>query len=164
MPLENQALKTIRRFGMLGPGERVIVAVSGGADSVALLLCLHRLAARLRISVTAAHLNHRLRGAESNGDEKFVRGLCAGRGIDLVVESVNVKAMAAASKQNLEETAREVRYDFLRRAAGSVGAGRIAVGHTLNDQAETFLMRLFRGSGTTSCEFNVESDKRRRCI
>ena len=149
MPLENQALKTIRRFGMLGPGERVIVAVSGGADSVALLLCLHRLAARLRISVTAAHLNHRLRGAESNGDEKFVRGLCAGRGIDLVVESVNVKAMAAASKQNLEETAREVRYDFLRRAAGSVGAGRIAVGHTLNDQAETFLMRLFRGSGTT---------------
>jgi tRNA(Ile)-lysidine synthase len=132
---------------MLKPGERVLVAVSGGADSVALLLCLQRLSARLKINVTAAHLNHRLRGAESDADEKFVRRLCARRGIDLVVESSPVRSRAAAAKQNLEEAAREARYDFLRRAARQSGAGRIAVGHTLNDQAETVLMRLFRGSG-----------------
>jgi tRNA(Ile)-lysidine synthase len=147
LPLDNQALKTIRRFGMVKPGERVLVAVSGGADSVALLLCLQRLAARLKITVTAAHLNHRLRGAESDADEEFVRKLCARHGIDLIAESARVKEKAAASRQNLEEAAREARYDFLRRAARQVGADRIAVGHTLNDQAETVLMRLFRGSG-----------------
>jgi tRNA(Ile)-lysidine synthase len=147
LPLDNQALKTIRRFGMVKPGERVLVAVSGGADSVALLLCLQRLAARLKITVTAAHLNHRLRGAESDADEQFVRKLCARHGIDLIAESACVKEKAAALRQNLEEAAREARYDFLRRAARQVGADRIAVGHTLNDQAETVLMRFFRGSG-----------------
>jgi tRNA(Ile)-lysidine synthase len=134
---------------MLKPGERVLVAVSGGADSVALLICLQRTAARLEITVAAAHLNHRLRGEESDSDEDFVRRLCARCGIELIAESARVKEKAAASGQNLEEAAREARYEFLRRAARRVGAHRIAVGHTLNDQAETVLMRLFRGSGAS---------------
>ncbi len=147
LPLENLALKTMRRFGMIEAGERVLIGVSGGADSVALLLCLRRLAAHLRITLSAAHLNHRLRGTESDSDEDFVRKLCAGLGIDLISESAPVMETAAASKQNLEEAARHARYDFLRRIAQQTGAGKIAVGHTLNDQAETVLLRFFRGSG-----------------
>ncbi len=147
LPLENLALRTIRRFGMLEPGDGVVAAVSGGADSVALLLCLQRLAPRFKLALSAAHLNHRLRGAESDADEQFVRELCARLGIDLAIESADVGKAAAAARQNLEETARRARYEFLRRVARQAGARRIAVGHTLNDQAETVLFRLLRGSG-----------------
>ncbi len=147
LPLEEQALRTVRRFGMLQPGERVVVAVSGGADSVALLVCLQRLAARLQITVTAAHLHHGLRGREADADEAFVRGLCAQLDIELASESAPVRERARASKQNLEEAAREARYEFLRRTARQTGAAKIAVGHTLDDQAETVLLHFFRGSG-----------------
>jgi len=147
LPLERKALGTIRRFGMIEPGDRVVIALSGGADSVALLLVLQRLAPRLDAAVSAAHLNHRLRGAESDADENFVRELCSRLGVHLAVESAAVREAASAARQNLEQSARHARYDFLRRVARQSGARRIAVGHTLNDQAETVLLRFFRGSG-----------------
>jgi tRNA(Ile)-lysidine synthase len=115
---------------------------------MALLHCLHRLAPRWELILSAAHLNHRLRGEESDRDEGFVRDTCAKLGVPFCSEVVDVGERAAAAKQNLEETAREVRYEFLRRAANQVGAQKIALGHTLNDQAETVLMRFLRGSGT----------------
>jgi len=149
LPLEVQVLKTMRKHGMLAPGDRVVVAVSGGADSVALLVCLQRLGRRLGITLSAAHLNHGLRGRESDADEKFVRRLCATLGIELVAEKARVGEKAKAAKQNLEEAAREARYDFLRRTAQSAGAARIAVGHNLDDQAETVLLQFFRGSGAS---------------
>jgi tRNA(Ile)-lysidine synthase len=132
---------------MVRPGDHVLVAVSGGADSVALLHCLRALAGNLGLRLTAAHLNHRLRGAESDRDERFVRSLCASTGIALVCESIDVAPRAASKKQNLEEAARQIRYHFLRGAAAEAGAARIAVGHTLDDQAESVLLRLLRGSG-----------------
>ncbi len=147
LQLEKQVLATVRRYGMIEPGDRVLAAISGGADSVALLLCLHRLAPRFKLTLSAAHLNHRLRGAESDTDEEFVRGLCDRLGVDLAVESAAVRDAAAAARQNLEEAARQARYGFLRRVARQAGARRIAVGHTLNDQAETVLLRFLRGSG-----------------
>lgn len=147
LALEMKALKTIRRFEMLRPGERVVVAVSGGADSVALLSCLHRLSGRLQISLIAAHLNHCLRGREADADERFVRKLCAQLGVELLVESAQVRERATKARQNLEEAAREERYGFLRRCARKANARRIAVGHTLDDQAETVLLRFLRGSG-----------------
>jgi tRNA(Ile)-lysidine synthase len=146
-PLELQVRKTIERYSMLAPGEHVLVGVSGGADSTALLLCLHRLAADLPLSLTAAHLNHRIRGAEADEDQNFVRQLCAGWGIPFVSEIIEVKQQAAEAKQNLEEFARDRRNDFLRRTAQRLGAQKIAVGHNLNDQAETALFRFIRGSG-----------------
>ncbi len=145
--MEKQVLKTIRKYNMLAPGEHVIVAVSGGADSMALLVCLHKLAPALRLTLTAAHLNHRLRGPESDADEDFVRRMSTDLGIPFVSESVDVKSLAAEAKQNLEDLARQRRYDFLRRFAGRLDAQKIAVGHTLNDQAETVLFRFIRGSG-----------------
>jgi tRNA(Ile)-lysidine synthase len=145
--LENQVYKTIRKYGMLSPSDHVVVAVSGGADSIALLLCLHKLTPRLHLSLTVAHLNHRIRGPEADADEDFVRRLSAGLGLPFVSESVDVKQQASESKQNLEELARRRRYDFLRRVASRLDAQKIATGHTLNDQAETVLFRFLRGSG-----------------
>jgi tRNA(Ile)-lysidine synthase len=132
---------------MLKGGEHVLVAVSGGADSTALLLCLRDLALGLGLKLTAAHLNHSLRGKESDGDEAFVRKLSGQIGIRFISHKLDIRKRAAAAGKNLEDAAREVRYSFLRRTAERVGATRIALGHTLNDQAETVLMRLIRGSG-----------------
>jgi tRNA(Ile)-lysidine synthase len=135
---------------MLEDGDLVLVAVSGGQDSVALLSALDELRRtcypRLRLHV--AHLNHQLRGEEADADEAFVRELAERFGVPFTSERHDVRALARAERRNLEEVAREVRYAFLRRVAAEVGARRIATGHTLTDQAETFLMRLVRGAGT----------------
>ena len=144
---EIRVRKTIQKHQMLIPGEHVLVAVSGGADSVALLLCLHKLASELRISLSVAHLNHRIRGQEADADEDFVRRLSAGLQLPFCSEAVEVKKQAIEGRHNLEELARQRRYEFLRRTALRVEAQKIAVGHSLNDQAETVLFRFIRGSG-----------------
>ncbi len=140
---------TLARYRMLEDGDLVVVAVSGGADSVALLHLLNELRAadypRMRLHV--AHLNHQLRGEEADADEAFVRQLAERLRLPFTGERQDVRAMARAEGRNVEEVAREVRYRFLRRVAAEVGARRIATGHTLTDQAETFLMRLLRGAG-----------------
>ena len=145
--LEIRVLGTIREYTMLVPGEHVIVAASGGADSTALLLCLHALMPVLDCSLTVAHLNHRLRGKEADGDEAFVRRMSASLGLPFRSDVIDVKEYAVSARQNLEQAAREKRYDFLRRTAANEGAQKIAVGHNQNDQAETALFRFLRGSG-----------------
>lgn len=146
-PFEAQVRRTLRKYGMLNPGEHVVAGVSGGADSTALLLLLAGIASEFNLTVTAAHLNHGIRDEEADADEDFVRQLCVESGIPFISEKIEVKQHALASKQNLEEVARNRRYDFLRRIAARVKAQKIAVGHTLNDQAETVLFRFLRGSG-----------------
>lgn len=130
------------------PGERILIALSGGADSVALTHALHRLREcreRLNFNLTAAHLNHRLRGDESDRDERFVRELCERLQIELVVE--HLKRTDLCDSSNLEERARGLRYAFLNRTADRVGARHIALAHHADDQAETVMIRLLRGSG-----------------
>jgi len=145
--LDLRVRKTILDHGMLAGGEHVLVAVSGGADSTALLLCLSRLAPEFRLTLTVAHLNHGIRGAESDADEEFVRKMSARADLPFISETVDIKCEAIDQKQNLEQLARRKRYEFLARTAERVGAQKIAVGHTLNDQAETALFRFIRGSG-----------------
>ncbi|MFN6964396.1 MAG: tRNA lysidine(34) synthetase TilS [Pyrinomonadaceae bacterium] len=133
-----------RRLGSPNDGETVVVAVSGGADSVSLLIALDELRrlGKLDLRIVAAHFNHHLRGSESDADEQFVRDLTTERKIELAVGSGR-----PAAEGNLEQTARGQRYEFLVRTAGSLHAAAILTGHTMNDQAETFLMNLIRGSG-----------------
>lgn len=128
---------------------RVLVAVSGGADSTALLDALVRLreSDQLAVTVLAAHLNHQLRGEESDEDERFIRELAARLGAPIFTERIDVGAQARAAKQNLEATARRLRYDFLRRVAEQNRVNFVLTAHTQDDQAETILMRLLRGAG-----------------
>lgn len=138
--------RTVGRYGMIAAGDSLLVACSGGADSTALLHLLLELRRETPFELGLAHFNHRLRPA-ADEDERFVRDEARKLGLPLVVERRDVKAYARGKKLNLEEAARVLRYGFLERAAARAGATRIATGHTLNDQAETFLMRLLRGSG-----------------
>ena len=136
---------TIREHGMLAPGERVLVAVSGGADSVGLLLVLSQLRRKLGVELVAAHVNHRLRGAEADADEAAAAAAAARLGVRFV--RCDLGGRLRSDDANLEERARRLRYAALRQLAAETGCGRIATGHTLDDQAETVLMRLVRGAG-----------------
>lgn len=134
----NKLSALIRRYEMISPGDRVICAVSGGADSMALLWAMYLLKEKLQIRLSVAHYNHGLRGAESDRDEEFVRQFCEGYGIDCCVG----KGVVVAGKKGLEAAARQARYDFFATLDG-----RIATAHTADDNAETVLMHLVRGTG-----------------
>jgi tRNA(Ile)-lysidine synthase len=132
---------TIRRHAMLAGGETVLVAVSGGADSVALLHVLRILAPELRLTLSVVHLDHGLR-PDSALDAAFVESLARGWGLPVTVEHIVVSPGGS-----LEARARDARYAALRRQAARVGAHRVALGHTADDQAETVLMRILQGAG-----------------
>ena len=135
-----------RQHHMFSPGCRVFCAVSGGADSMALLSALRAVSQELGLdSLTAAHFNHMLRGEASDADEAFVRAFCEKEGIDFICGRGDVAAEATRSGTGTEETARKLRYRFLCEAAG--GDGIIATAHTADDNAETILMNLGRGAG-----------------
>lgn len=126
---------------------RLLVALSGGADSVALLklMCMQREA--LDLTLTAAHLHHGIRGREADEDATFCRELCASLRVQLIEEKIDVPTLARVHGQGIETAAREARYAFLRRAKQQCNADYIALAHHLNDQAETILMHLVRGAG-----------------
>jgi tRNA(Ile)-lysidine synthase len=147
MFLADRVLATVRNHGMLQSGGRVLVALSGGPDSVGLLHLLCALAARGELTVAGvAHLNHGLRDA-ADDDERFCRERAAELGFRLCVECADVRALAREWHTSIEDAGRRARYAFLERAAAEVGADVIATGHTLDDQAETFLLQLIRGAG-----------------
>lgn len=146
MVLVEQVRATIQRYHMLPPGN-VVVGVSGGADSVALLHILLRLQDDLNIRVHAAHLNHRIRGEDAEADQAFVARLAQEWRVPLTVGSVDVPALAQERHLALEEAARQARYTFLLRAARRLGAQTVAVAHHADDQAETVLMHFLRGAG-----------------
>jgi tRNA(Ile)-lysidine synthase len=141
--LVRNVLNTIRRHAMLAGGETVLVGVSGGADSIALLHCLLALAPELDLALSVVHVNHGLR-PEADADQAFVEELAARWGVPVSVERVTV---STAGGQSPEAAARAARYAAFRRAAERIGASRVALGHTADDQAETVLMRLLQGAG-----------------
>lgn len=136
--MQNKLYSFLRQQNMVQPGDTVICAVSGGADSVALLFAFYLLKDKMRINLEAAHFNHHLRGPESDGDEAFVKDLCDRYDIPLHLGSGNV----TAGEKGLEAAARDARYGFLQSLSG-----KIATAHTADDNAETVLMHLIRGTG-----------------
>lgn len=145
MPVLDRMLTTMSRYSMLRAGDRVIAAVSGGADSVCLFLCLKELAPLLGARVAGiAHLNHKLRGADSDGDEQFVEELAARHGVAFYREEARV----ADAGGNLEQEARKARLNLYERLIREGECDYVATGHTRDDQAETVLFRILRGSGT----------------
>ena len=147
-PLAERVLVSVRRQGLVRPGGRVLAAVSGGGDSVALLYLLAELAEREAVELAGvAHFNHRLRPPASDEDERFCRELATRFGLPCVVESADVAEMARSERISVEHAGHRVRQAFFGRAAGRLGARRVAVGHTIDDQAETYLLRLLRGAG-----------------
>ncbi|HEV2385702.1 MAG TPA: tRNA lysidine(34) synthetase TilS [Candidatus Acidoferrales bacterium] len=146
-PLSLRVLDTIRRHRMIQPGQRVIVGVSGGADSVALLLLLEELRQALPTKLIVAHFNHRLRGEAADVDERFVAELARSHELECLVRREDVAEYARRAGTNLEEEARKRRYAFFRDAMRDRGASLAATGHTADDQAETVLARLARGTG-----------------
>ncbi len=138
----------VLRHRMISKGDHVIAAVSGGADSVVLLHALHGLCERWGMKLGAAHLDHGLRGEEGREDADFVRDYAASLGLPCAVERADVAAYCQKTRCSIEQGAREVRYGFLRRVLADQEADSVATGHTADDQAETVLLRLLRGSGS----------------
>jgi len=147
--IESKVIDFIQRYGLVSPEEIVVVGVSGGADSVCLLHVLAKWRKELGIKLHIAHLNHQLRGAESEADAKYVSDLAGSLGIPVTINRQDVAAYRAGRNFSVEEAARELRYAFFARVAGEVGANRIAIGHTRDDQVETILMHILRGTGVT---------------
>jgi tRNA(Ile)-lysidine synthase len=143
-----QVKKTIARYGLFERGDKVLVACSGGADSMALLTLLLKLREEYALRLAVAHFNHRLRRAAED-DERFVIRMAQKLGLPVYVRREDIRAYAEKNGLNIEEAGRERRYKFLRGTAVRIGATRIATAHTLTDQAETVLMRILRGSGPT---------------
>ena len=146
--LAERLLKTIRKQESIRAGDRLAVAVSGGADSVALLCLLLELRAELGIVLSVAHVNHKLRGEESDEDERFVAKLARQHGLELhVCEAPVDGSQSSGIGSGIEAVARELRYGFFRQLAREGRVTKIATAHTLDDQAETVLLRIFRGTG-----------------
>lgn len=146
--MRDQVLHYIRERQLLKPGDRVAVAVSGGADSVALLRVLLELRAALGLVLLVAHFNHQLRGDESDADERFVAELAAKHDLPFFAGRADVREHATSHKLSLEHAARELRYEWLTRLAHEQRFDAIATAHNSDDQAETVLMKFLRGAGT----------------
>ncbi|MBU4439259.1 MAG: tRNA lysidine(34) synthetase TilS [Acetobacterium sp.] len=145
--MEKKVIQYIEEQRILEAGDHVLIGVSGGADSLALLYFLDKYADAFKISIGVAHLHHGLRGEAADADEDFVRSFCTDRGIPFFSRQRNIQEISQTEKISVEEAGRKERYDFFITMAEAHGYNRIAMGHHINDQAETMLMRLIRGTG-----------------
>lgn len=143
--VRKRVLEAVELYGMLKPGDKVAVGLSGGSDSVTLVHCLKGLEAALGIQVYACHINHNLRGEDSDGDQAYTQRLCESLGVPLRIFSVEV-AGSVSKHQSVEERARELRYEAFQRISAELGA-KVATAHNARDNAETVLMNMLRGTG-----------------
>lgn len=146
-PVLKAALRTIENCDMLEKGDRVLAAVSGGADSVCMLHVLNTLKDKLGFSLYCAHLNHGIRGEAAENDEKFVVSMCKNLGIKVFVEHADVLKLAEDENLTVEEAGRQARYEFFNRICEENKINKTATAHNKNDNAETVLMRILRGTG-----------------
>jgi tRNA(Ile)-lysidine synthase len=147
--LQSRILEIVAQREMARAGDTLGVGVSGGADSAALLRLMLELRDALGVRLVVLHFNHRLRGADAAADQRFVEELAAAHGLQCVVSAQDVRDVARREKWNLEDAARRLRYQFFEQAAAQGRVTRVAVAHTADDQAETVLAHVLRGTGIT---------------
>ncbi|HIE4351308.1 TPA: tRNA lysidine(34) synthetase TilS [Clostridioides difficile] len=143
----DKVLSTINKHNLIQKGDKIVLGLSGGPDSVCLLHVLNRLKKDFNIEIYAAHLNHQIRGIEAQKDALYVSKLCEDMGIIFFVKSINVPKYCENDGLSLEEGARKLRYEMFYEIKDKIKANKIAIGHNLNDQAETVMMRIMRGTG-----------------
>jgi tRNA(Ile)-lysidine synthase len=143
----DKARQELVKYSMVNKGDTVLIALSGGPDSMVLLDFFKTIKEELGLKIICFHLNHMLRGKESDEDEKFVIDYCEKEKIQLIAKRVDVKNYVEENKLSLEDGARRVRYDLLEQSAKEVSADKVALGHQADDQVETFIMRILRGVG-----------------
>lgn len=145
--IEKQVGETIESLKLIVKGDRVLIGLSGGPDSVALSLILRKLRKSLGVTLAAAYINHMLRPRAAKKEESFCRELCARLKIDFFSRKIPIPVLAKKDKTGIEECARNYRYEALEEIAGQYGANKIALGHHRDDRVETILFNLFRGAG-----------------
>lgn len=143
--MEEKILKTIKKYNLISNGDKIVVAVSGGPDSMCLLNILKNLRQKFNIELFVAHINHMIR-EEADSETEYVKNYCEKNNIKCFIKRANVLEMAKEQKKGTEEMGRIVRYDFFEYVANEVSANKIAIAHTENDNAETILMNLMRGA------------------
>lgn len=145
--MENKILKVIQKYSLIENGDKLVIAVSGGPDSICLLHILNKLkTSKISFEIVVAHVNHNLR-KEALEDEQFVKSYCEKNGIEFYAKSIDVQKMANTNKIGTEEAGRIARYQFFNEISEKIGATKIAVAHNKNDKVETILMHTLRGSG-----------------
>ena len=145
--MEEKVLKTIQKYKLIESGDKIIVAVSGGPDSMCLLDVLRKLKEKLKIEIVVAHVNHSIR-EEADSETLYIKEYCNKHDIEIYIKKENVIELAKKDKIGLEEEGRKVRYKFFDEVLEKANANKIAIAHNMNDKAETVLMNIIRGSGS----------------
>ena len=146
IPVKEQVLNTIKKYNLINENDIVLIGVSGGPDSICLLHILNTLKEKLKIKIYVAHVNHMIR-KEADSETEYVRNICNNLGIECFVKKIDVEELAKQSKKGTEEMGREIRYNFFDEIANKVKANKIVTAHNNNDNAETILLNILRGSG-----------------
>ena len=149
--VEQEFLDTIKNSKLIEPGDKIVVGVSGGPDSTTLLTCLYKYKDRFKCEIIVAHINHLIR-KDSTDDEKYVENLCKKINLKFYKKRVEVEKLAKEEKRSTEEMGTVIRYKFFDEVAEKEGANKIAIAHNMNDNAETMLLNLIRGTGLSGLE------------
>ena len=143
----NSVRQTIKRENLIEKNDKILIALSGGPDSICLLDIMIKLKDEYNLTLYAAHLNHRIRGIDAQEDSLFCQKICKKNNVTFFVKNIDIPELAVQQSRGVEEVARDVRYDMFFDIKNKLGINKIAVAHNLDDQAETILMKMFRGSG-----------------
>lgn len=149
----DKVLETIRKFNLIEPMDKIVIGVSGGPDSMCLLNILNSLKEQLNIELIVAHVNHQIR-EEADEETKYVQNFCEKIGVLCFVKKIDVIEKSKHEKIGTEEAGRKARYSFFEEIADKVGANKIATAHNANDNAETILMNVIRGTGISRIKGN----------
>lgn len=149
--MNNAVLKTIQKYNLISPKDKIVLGVSGGPDSLFMLDILNKLKKELDIELVVAHINHKIR-IEADEEEEFVKRFCEKIGVEFYSKRIEVEKYANNNKIGLEEAGRKVRYEFFEEVCNKTGANKIAVAHNKNDKVETMIMHMLRGSGISGLQ------------